>query len=317
MSKRKFSSKEQGSHSGHPEQHEVTVLGSGLHSIVYGSKTFTLCEEETKEFGIPKAKKQTARFPHPFFSENEVIKITRQRCALQALAIKQHVKEYFTTKEKEAGSSISKAPFIFPNDDILCLRDLDQESQRRIQSHLKESKNGLYSKSCGLLKCNLDEMVALGMMNGGQTWSTWKVGKTEKELHEAKTQLLTAVLSLHHCGITHNDLQDRNVLISFIGKSFTLKIIDWEFAVVHDEESKDERLFNNLGPFSILRFFEVLNHSHHKHHEQIEFDWMRVWSIIQDYRGINWKDVSYSLRYRKLKQKSAFSEYVKELISSY
>ena len=278
------------------------VIGSGLQSIIY----------KRNNLNLPLLQHKAIRFSHPFFheNENEIVKVTSHRCALQALAIKQHI------------DSCCNGPyhwnpfFLFPDNETLPLSELDAPIQNEIRGHFAISKAGIIRKTG--VKPVFDRMVLIRMEDGGVPWTQYPwtqysfspkeegLKAKAKDTQRMKLSLIQAVLELHRHHVTHNDIQARNILIkdsskgstlsnkdSSKGSTFLVRLIDWEFAVIHTPESMkaEEMLFNNLGPFSFLRFLEVWDHSLHTYKEQIQFDWKRVFGIIESYNGIDWETV--------------------------
>lgn len=210
---------------------------------------------------------------------NDIFKITRIRSALQTMSIKQHLLQH------KNQSTIEKQ-FLFPKDDMMPLSEMKSEDQKQLWTELQKNTITKWLFS-------VHDFVQQRMRFGGIPWHEFILlpNLTDKMIHECKRQLIVAVLHLHKLNVTHNDIQSRNVLVEASKHGFIVRLIDWEMSVIHEPETQDEPLFNNLGPFSFLSFAEVLDHYHHSYQKQIRFDWKRTWAIITDFRGCTWETI--------------------------
>jgi serine/threonine protein kinase len=202
-----------------------------------------------------------------------ILKVTKKRCALQALLIKQH----FLTSTTRA----QRQHLLFPEDELISLTTLTRKQQARLWWDMNRFTKTFYTK---------EDFVVQPLAFGGKQWNTHFATDSSAETYErAKTQLLQAVLCLHANNVTHNDISERNVLIDANGN---VNIIDWEFAVLHyDDESKKEPLLNNVGPFSFWRFTEVMTRYSSDFAGQVKGDWKRVWQILGECGDKMWRDV--------------------------
>jgi len=204
-----------------------------------------------------------------------LLKLTKKRCALQSLAIKQHLSHVLGTEQ-------INSQYLFPHDAIISLSMVEPIFQKALWNNMNSFTKACYTP---------EEFVMQTMTFGGVSWDSYfHDGKNhdKKEEQDAKRKLLQAVLTLHQHDVTHNDILSRNIVIDAKG---CLRLIDWEFAVLHYDDTKLEPLLNNLGPFSFLRFTEVMNRFNTDFHGQVREDWKRVWQIIDNFNGIRWIDI--------------------------
>jgi len=252
----------------------MNILARGLSSVLYYPPfKVNYCDDD--DVDLEDTEQQLV------FPPTTILKVTKKRCALQALSIKQQLPLHQKKKEH----------FVFPDNELISFTKLTSSLQDTLWSNMNVFTRTFYAR---------EEFVLQPIAFAGRPWNHY-FGQTEPTKKTQILQLLEAVLYLHEHNVTHNDISCRNVLIDLDG---CVKLIDWEFAVYHfDEDSKKESLLNNLGPFSLWRLAEVLDRYKENFNGQVKGDWFRVWQIIESFEGEVWDDI---------KNRNDFDDYIKQ-----
>lgn len=173
------------------------------------------------------------RYPHTKY----LLKLTSQRAALNALAIRNHLERSFSSHHARLKM---EQMFLLPE---YLVRDFTKYP-------LSETIEGKFSS----IFYGKGQQVGIYMKEGGQSWKNFvkEIQNMEEKTDKKETknddvflkladQLISNTLLLHKLGVIHNDLHAENVLIN--PTTLQISFIDWDLSIIQTKMYNKNELY--------------------------------------------------------------------------